>query len=343
MNLGPATAGNIDTMRELAETVRAKAKLGQDTLGEQQEARAKVMQTVTLGSLVPAHLKTRHAGLRPRSFEMAERCLTKHWAPLHGLAIDGIRRTDVVKVVDAIAEERGPVSADRARSVLSAFFSWAMDKGYVDANPCMNIKQRASGETRTRALSEEELVGVWNHSEFDDFGRITRLLILTGCRKREIAELEWREIDFEKRQILLPKDRVKNGEEFILPLSEQALAILLKCPAVAGRERVFGSFSWSRSKRALDERLPKAMPSWTHHDLRRTFVTLIAETGIAQPHIIEAMVNHISGHKAGVAGIYNRATYLAEKRQAFDIWGQYVKDLLAGRKGKVAALNPRAA
>jgi hypothetical protein len=80
------------------------------------------------------------------------------------------------------------------------------------------------------------------------------------------------------------------------------------------------------------------MAQWTLHDLRRTFVTHVSEHGIAAPHVVEAIVNHISGAKAGVAGVYNRATYLSEKRRALDLWGAHLAALLAGRSSNIATL-----
>jgi hypothetical protein len=68
------------------------------------------------------------------------------------------------------------------------------------------------------------------------------------------------------------------------------------------------------------------MPAWRLHDLRRSFVTMLGELGFAPPHVIEAIVNHVSGHKAGVAGTYNKALYLEERRKALEAWGRYVEE-----------------
>jgi hypothetical protein len=81
------------------------------------------------------------------------------------------------------------------------------------------------------------------------------------------------------------------------------------------------------------------MAPWTLHDLRRTVVTIINERGLAQPHVVEAIVNHASGYKGGVAGIYNRAAYAAEKRQALELWGAHVAALVEGRKSKVVPIR----
>jgi integrase len=114
----------------------------------------------------------------------------------------------------------------------------------------------------------------------------------------------------------LPAARTKNRLEHDVPLSPAATVILTGTPRRAGRDLVFGEgvggFSgWSLAKAALDKRLP--IKPWRLHDLRRTAATRMGDLGVL-PHVIEAVLNHISGHKAGVAGIYNRATYAAEKR-----------------------------
>jgi integrase len=85
----------------------------------------------------------------------------------------------------------------------------------------------------------------------------------------------------------------------------------------------------SKSKAALDKQA--AIGSWRLHDVRRTVATRMAELGV-QPHVIEAVLNHISGHKAGVAGVYNRSSYAAEKRAALELWGKHVQLLIDSEK-----------
>lgn len=135
--------------------------------------------------------------------------------------------------------------------------------------------------------------------------------------------------------LTLPKERTKNGRAHELPLSAQALAILAEQPDRAESDFVFGEgkaglSGYSRSKARLDEAC--GVTDWTLHDLRRTMATRMADLGV-QPHVIETALNHVSGHKAGVAAIYNRSTYAAEKRAALDMWGSYVMTLLARAEG----------
>ena len=71
------------------------------------------------------------------------------------------------------------------------------------------------------------------------------------------------------------------------------------------------------------------MEPWHLHDIRRTVATGMADLGV-QPHIVEAVLNHVSGHKAGVAGIYNRAAYSKEKTDALNMWANHISVLLSG-------------
>lgn len=122
----------------------------------------------------------------------------------------------------------------------------------------------------------------------------------------------------------IPADRAKNRRQHSIPLVGLAAEIVASVPKVEGRDLLFGlgpnGFrGWHIAGEALRKRIEKPMPHWVAHDLRRSVVTHMAEIGI-EPHIIEAVVNHISGHKGGVAGIYNRAKYGPRIRQALDRW-----------------------
>jgi integrase len=165
------------------------------------------------------------------------------------------------------------------------------------------------------------------------------LLILTGQRREEIGALQWSEVDLEEPVITLPPARTKNCRPHEVPLSKLALEILKSRPARAGRDSIFGRRprsgndrqsgfqGWSKSKAALDKQA--TISPWRLHDVRRTVATRMAELGV-QPHVIEAVL--ISGHKAGVAGVYNRSSYAAEKRAALELWGKHVQLLIDGGK-----------
>jgi integrase len=146
-------------------------------------------------------------------------------------------------------------------------------------------------------------------------------LILTGARLREISELRWSEVDLDKATITLPPSRTKNHKEHIIPLNPLALEIL-KGRAREERELVFGSgghgFSgFSKAKRLLDERAKLKVP-FVVHDIRRLVATGLAK--LVPPHIVECVLGHVGGFRAGVSGVYNQHAYEDEKRHALDLW-----------------------
>jgi integrase len=196
-------------------------------------------------------------------------------------------------------------------------------------------------------LSPTELATIWAATAGDDdYSAIVRLLLLTGCRADEIGSLSWAEVFGDK--IVLPGLRTKNGRDHIVPLSGPAQSIIAGRPRMFGGVFVFGRggkdrgfTGWSSCKVLLDARIKAAgvkVKPWTNHDLRRTVATLMAESGVA-PHIVEAVLNHVSGHRHGVAGIYNRATYSAEKAAALTLWADKLLEIVEGTRRAVIPLR----
>jgi integrase len=343
--------------------VKARARLGQDVVAEKEAAAAKA-NIPTLGQLVPTYLAVREAGedrlrkLRPSSLREVRRYLTVAWKPLHRLAVDQIKRSDVEARLTELARTSGKTAADCALVALSTLLAWAIDKHYLEQNVTIGIKPHVSQDEReedARTLDESELVEVWRATgDDDDYSKIIRLLILTGQRRNEIGRLRWEEFDREQGYIALPPARIKNRREHILPLGSAAVAILKSVPRKKHTDYVFGpdgltGFArWSTAKEGLDARIATArrkagkamLKAWTVHDLRRTFSTRMNELGLADPHIIDALLNHISGYKSGVRGTYNHAKYIAAKRTALDAWGAHIASL-AGKGQKIRA-KPRA-
>ena len=175
---------------------------------------------------------------------------------------------------------------------------------------------------------------------------ITALSLATDVHRQragEIAELRWDEVG--DKQIQLPANRTKNGRAHTIPLTEPTKIILSRFKR-DGRTCVFGRVDtgfngWHNCKQALNARIAaagKSLAEWKPHDLRRTVATRMAELGV-QPHIVEAVLNHVSGHKGGVAGIYNRATYDKEKREALNLWAEHVVATVEGRAATVVPLK----
>jgi integrase len=345
MTLGSAKALDAGKARQTAKDLLAAVRLGHDPAAERAEARVKASDE-EFSEVVERFLVRQRARLRPRSFHDTQRYLRELWKPLHRLHLPRISRKDVAAWLDTIANENGLITADRARAALSAFFGWALREGLCEVNPVLATNKAAELKSRERVLSDEELRNLWGALPDSDYGRIVKLLALTGQRREEIGGLRWSEIDWDECTITLPGERTKNHRPHVVPLSELALAILKAQPQRAGRDLVFGDGprsgtrsegregggfqGWSKAKTALDELVP-TIGDWRLHDLRRTVATRMADELKVQPHIIEAVLNHISGHKAGVAGVYNRAIYLEEKASVLTLWADRLEQVVSGK------------
>jgi integrase len=339
MTIGTTAQVRLDIARRKAADILAAVRLGHDPAGDKQEARARANDSCA--PLIQRYLARKQEELRANSYRGTKYALLNLWKPLHAIPIAKVDRRTVAAQLGTLVEVNGPASARRARNVLSAFFAWAMREGLTETNPVIGTSRPYDRGGRERVLSESELAQVWHATGDNHYGAIIKLLILTGLRREEIGGLRWSEVDLSAGLIQLPPRRTKNGRVHFVPLSDPAIALLRVVPHRADGELVFGSgangpSSYSKSKRALDQRVGPIEP-WVLHDLRRSVATHMAELGV-QPHIIEAILNHVSGHKAGVAGIYNRATYEPEKRAALDRWADHLLAIVEGRRANVVAL-----
>jgi integrase len=347
ITLGKATAITADTARALASDLHARTRLGADVAA--QKALSKAQASNSFGKLVKQYLEFQQSNLRPRSFGEVERHLEFHAKSFHGLPVDSIDRRAIADRLNAIAKGSGDVAANRVRASLSAMFAWALREGLASANPTVNTSKRQE-RPRDRVLSDVELRMIWSALEDDDYAAIIKLLMLTGQRAAEIGGLRWSEIQDD--MIVLPGERVKNGRTHLVPLSPEARAILDAMPH-RSRDRIFGqgdqgfSGGWSRFKAKLDARICDIQQRNGHdpvkpfvvHDLRRSVATKMAEDLKIAPHVVEAVLNHVSGHKGGIAGIYNRASYFPERKQALQMWGAHLLAVVEGRKSNITSLK----
>lgn len=268
--------------------------------------------------------------------------LIRRWK---GRSIGQIRKSDVLRMLDREMDAGHGRMANRTLQISRQFFSWAIERGYLDHDPTAGINRPAKERTRDRVLSNDELTAIWRASGKlgHPFGTVVKQLLLLGQRRGEVADMRWSELDLGTKIWTIPSCRTKNGRPHDVPLAEPVIEILTATPRID--DRVFPSVKklskrsvsgFSKAKRHLDELIAGLseksgdgsahiceLGPWVLHDLRRTAVTGMAELGV-QPHVIEAVVNHVSGHRAGVAGVYNRASYAAEKKNALVRWADHV-------------------
>jgi integrase len=156
------------------------------------------------------------------------------------------------------------------------------------------------------------------------------MLLATAQRRGELAEMRWSEIDFDNKIWVIPADRSKNGKPHVVPLSLYALDVLNEVPRFLDCDYVFTTTrnspvsGFSKMLRRLSE--GSQTSDWRLHDLRRTAASGMARAGVA-PHVVEKVLNHISGTISGVAAVYNRYGYDREKREALETWGEYLAQL----------------
>jgi integrase len=311
------------------DTARARARelLGVVAGGNDPFAPALAVGGDTFGVVVDRYLERKRGALKPKSFAEATRYLRTLSASLAKVGLAQIDRRNIAVLLGQIEDASGAVTRNRARSALSAFFSWAITEGLVDTNPVMGTAKANENGSRERVLTRDELRKLWRSLDDGPFDDIVRLLLLTGSRRNEIGKLQWGEIDLGQGMIVLPAGRTKNGRQHELPLSRQALAIVERQPRRNSTAFVFsdnGNQDWDRSKARLDGKM--GIAPWRLHDLRRTCSTMLGELGVL-PHVIEQALNHVSGAKAGVAGIYNKSKMIDAVRDGLQRWADHIDQI----------------
>ncbi|MGZ5838965.1 MAG: tyrosine-type recombinase/integrase [Croceibacterium sp.] len=340
--LGAGEVLSAEQARQAARKALAKVALGEDPQADRRERRAK--DRVDLKSMMDEYLLAKQTHVRARTFVEMRRYLTGgYFKPLHTMPIDAVTRKDVAAQLVRITREHSSISAARARTALSAFYVWAMQMGLTESNPIIGTLKPQDTRPRERVLNDQELAAIWSACRSDDHGRIIRLLILLGSRRAEIGGIAWSELDLEGAVWTLPAQRSKNGRAHSLPLMPMALSIIREVPRVLGRDLLFGEraargfTAFALGKRDLDAR--SGVRDWVVHDIRRSVATGMANLGVG-PHIVEEVLNHRSGHKGGIAGIYNRSRYEREVRAALGMWCDHIRTLVDGSERKVLAYRP---
>jgi integrase len=175
------------------------------------------------------------------------------------MPIDTVKRKDIASCLVAISRRNGSVTAARACASLSAFFSWSMQAGLTETNPVIGAIQPKDSKGRSRVLSDVEVAAMWHSSGDDEYGRIIKLLILTGARRAEIGGLRWGELDEDSGIWTLPSERSKNKHPHTLPLPAMAWDIINAVHRLAHRDQLFGVSAeegftdWGGGKIALDD------------------------------------------------------------------------------------------
>ena len=347
------TIGDPLTMAEarwLAADVNRQRARGRDVVVEQHRARTDTFAAAALLFIQEHVKKTRRWRETARILGLKYPAdggeptvvpggLASRWAKKPITEVDAAAIYSVVdearrRGVPGMGARNGGVSDSRGRLMsrtLSKMFGWLTAHRRVDSNPCAGVWCPPAPPARDRVLTEAEVKKLWRACDEagDVFGPMVKVLLLTGCRLREVSDMERSELNGATWTI--PGSRTKNRRSHVVPLAPSVINIINGVPVIEGCKYVFSTngarpiSGFSKIKKRLDRAMQ--IPPWRLHDLRRCAATGMAEIGIA-PHVVEAALNHISGAKASVAGIYNRAQYSDEKRDALRRWAKHIEEIV---------------
>jgi integrase len=300
----------------------ALIRAGRDPAAEERRKAAAERRLPTVKAFAAEYIE-RHAKPNKRSWREDERLLCHDVLPAIGdLRVDTVTRRDIVLMLDAIRDRGAAVLANRALAVTRRMFAFAVERGVIEASPFVGV--RASRETaRSRALSDDEIRLLWAATTpaspgIEPTTRLAlRLLLLTGARAGEVCGTSWGEIH--TGEWVIPAARTKNGREHRIPLSDAAMEIVHEAtalrtgswllPARGDEGHVTPSGVLQAAQRILGDGV-------TVHDIRRSVATGLQRLGI-RLEVTEAVLNHLSGTRAGVVGIYQRHDWSTEKRAAW--------------------------
>jgi integrase len=302
----------IRAVREARE-LRIRIDRGENPLDDRAPPAAPENPT-TVNDLLDAFM-TRYAN-RLRSADGIERALNRLVRPVIGdVSIYALRRSQIASMLDRIEDESGPVMADRTLAYVRKAFNWWATRDDQFNSPIVKGMARTKPleRARTRVLSDDELRLIWAASARDRFGAFVRLLLLTGQRRGELAAMRKSDIDKDGVWTIRAEDYKTKRPHFV-PLSRAALVVIDEAVPFPA-----WWYTGSRVKRLLDSAIAEAnggrpIPPWTVHDLRRTAKTLMVRSGV-RPDISERVLGHVIH---GVEGIYDRHSYLDEKRDALE-------------------------
>ena len=337
--LGSVDAISLAAARIAARTVMGDVAKGTDPAAQRKAAveDAKVeaqRERMTLARLIDdwtrLHLSTR----KPRYQAEAAGTIKRVFADWLNRPAERLARKDVVQLLDRLPPSMARATAAYGR----ACYGWGAKRESVPGNPFVSLPVQASAK-RDRVLDDAEVARVWAAALGTPapFGPIVRLLLLTGQRREEVGGMAWAEVSADLATWTIPAERTKNGVPSVVPLPAPAQEMLqarltevrdqrrgLVFPGEGGKA-VFGG--WSKSKAKLDK--DSGVTGWRLHDLRRTVATGLQRLGV-RLEVTEAVLNHVSGSRGGIVGIYQRHDWAAEKRTALDGWAAHVLAVVAG-------------
>jgi integrase len=327
--IGPYGRVTLHQARVAAQRIFAARLEGRDPAAEKRAAKQRVVAD-RVDELLEAFI-AQHVS-QNRSATEISRLLRREVGKTSGhKSIHEISKRDIVELISAIEQRGAPVAANKALKTIKTFLRWCVGRAVLEQSPADGVPLPAREVARDRVLTDPELAQVILAARKigGPYGGIVELLALTGQRREEGAGSTWDEFDLDQRIWTLPKARTKNAKQHAVHLSAQAISVVKQMkkqgPFVFSVHGTTPFRDFSHAKRGLDDM--SGVTNWRLHDLRRTCVSGIARLGIP-PHVADKILNHQTGTISGVAAVYQKHQFLAERQTALELWGTHIGNLL---------------
>ena len=337
----------VDEARALARASMERAATGENPVIER-KARQQKTAVNTFRAVAERYVE-RYAQkhTKPTTWKELRRQLDvdvfPHWGDR---PMASITRHDVAELLDGIERRGSPVQANRTLARLKTLFAWALREEIIENDPTARVDKVVKERARDRVLGDAEIALFWAACDGlgYPFGSMGKLLLLTAQRRDEVAGMRWAEIDLVNRLWTIPRERAKNDRAHMVHLNDLAMEVIKALPRIdAGQGYVLTTTGdtpvsgYSKAKAAIDRRMGEGIDPWVFHDLRRTAATGMAKLNIP-PHVVDRLLNHVSGEIRGVAAVYNRHSYEAERKAALEAWGRYIEALIGRPPQNVVSL-----
>jgi integrase len=327
--LGEVGAITLDQARQKAREWLSLIAQGIDPKAEEARQRAAAQrQQVNSFAAVAAEFLERHAaGLKKR--DEAKRIIEGEFVKRWGARpITDILPEEVANAVRAIVKRGAPYQAHNALGYVRRLFNWAIGTHEfgIKTSPVTQLKPKdliGKRESRERILANDELRAVWNAADAMGYpyGPLIRLLILTGQREREVADMRWAEVDFTQRMWTIRAERMKGSRAHEVPLTSAAVGLLESLPRWNNGDCVFTTTAgtkpvngFSKAKIRIDKL--SGVSGWVLHDLRRSARTHLSALPV-EDLVRELVIAHA---KPGLHKVYDLHAYQDEKRHCLDLW-----------------------
>lgn len=318
-----STLGRYDPPHFTLAMAREKAR---DINAQERLAKTELPRT-TFKEAVELYERARLSRLRKSTSRNVTHVLTVSFGKLGPMTLSDIKRTDIAPILDTMLDRVPSMLA--AFRFLRTFLNWCVERGYIEHAPTDRMKPPKAPPSRERVLSTEELVAIWRACPDDDYGRIVKLLILSGQRRDQWGAVQREYIRGDT--ITWPAAAMKMGKAHALPLTATMKSLLPdRMGLLFPNTNNIRFTNWARSKERLDEE--SAVTDWVVHDLRRTWATIAAEELDIQPYVIESVLAHAIGSQ--VARTYNRAKYIEPMRKALLAFEEWLHTQLCTTEGE---------